>query len=506
MKINNKQNLYLYIGIIIACVIFLNIISRNWLFKRIDLTDNQMYSLSSSSKNIIKELDDIFTIKIYFSNDLPGEYGNNKRYLQDILEEYVSFSNGNIKFEFYETDNDEDLQEEARKSGIQPVQLQVLENDKVEVKQVYMGMSFIFEDKRDVIPVIQTTTGLEYDITTRIKKLASEKNQNIGILNINNQAPIQNLTQQLRENFIVRNISLDNPIPENIDLVILPGVIDSLSESQMGFIDGYYKSGGDFLIAQNRILTDLQTQQANPINSNIFDFINKVGINIEENLVLDQVCGKVNVQQNMGIFRMAVPMDYPFIPIIQKFHDIPIVKDLEQLSLIFPSEITIQDSISNDNLVVSPLFVTSNNSTTMTGFYNLAPDPKQNPIFSQLTESGKTVGSLSQHKWDDTSSSSVIVVSDSKFLTDDGGGASPENMIFIQNAIDYLFGDDGLIALRSREITSRPLQIVSDNARTTWKWANIVIPFILIIMLGFYKFTVERKRSRFLKAIYDKSD
>ena len=505
MKINNKQNLYIYIGIITACVILLNLVSRNWLFKRIDLTDNQMYSLSTSSKNIIKGLDDVFTIKIYFSNDLPGEYGNNKRYLQDILEEYVSSSNGNIKFEFYETDNDEDLQEEARKSGIQPVQLQVLENDKVEVKQVYMGMSFIFEDKRDVIPVIQTTTGLEYDITTRIKKLASEKNQNIGILNINNQASLQNLTQQLRENFIVRNINLDNPIPENIDLVILPGVIDSLSENQMEIINKYYKAGGDFLIGQNRILTDLQTQQANPINSNIFDFIGQMGIEIKENLVLDQVCGKVNVQQNMGIFRMAVPMDYPFIPIIQNFSDIPIVKDLEQLSLIFPSEIMIQDSIANDDLDVFPLFNSSNKSTTMTGFYNLAPDPKQNPIFSQLTESEKIVGALSKKTWGESSSSSVIVVSDSKFLTDDGGSASPENMIFIQNSIDYLFGDDGLIELRSREITSRPLESISDNLRTTWKWANIFIPFILIIILGFYKFTQERKRSRLLKAIYDQA-
>ena len=505
MKINNKQNLYIYIGIITVCIILLNIVSRNWIFKRIDLTDNKMYSLSTSSENIIKKLDDIFTIKIYFSNDLPGEYGNNRRYLQDILEEYVASSNGNIKFEFYETDNDEDLQEEARKSGIQPVQLQVLENDKVEVKQVYMGMSFIFEDKRDVIPIIQTTTGLEYDITTRIKKLASEKNQNIGILNINNQAAVQNLTQQLRENFIVRNISLDNSIPENIDLVIFPGIIDSLPDNQMSFINEYYESGGDFLIGQNRIFTDLQTQQASPIQSNIFDFLSKAGIEIEENLVLDKVCGKVNVQQNMGIFRMAVPMDYPFIPIIQKFYNSSIVKDLEQVSLIFPSEITIQDSVVNDNLIVTPLFSSSNNSTTMTGFYNLAPDPKQNPIFSQLTESGKTVGALSEKKWSDSSSSSVIIVSDSKFLTDDGGAASLENMIFIQNAIDYLFGDNDLIALRSREITSRPLEIISDNARTTWKWANIFVPFILIIIVGFYKFTMERKRSKFLKAIYDET-
>ena len=38
----------------------------------------------------------------------------------------------------------------------------------------------------------------------------------------------------------------------------------------------------------------------------------------EENLVLDQTCGRVNVQQNMGFIRMAVPMEYPLLPIIPR--------------------------------------------------------------------------------------------------------------------------------------------------------------------------------------------
>ena len=50
------------------------------------------------------------------------------------------------------------------------MQLQVIENDKVEIKKVYMGSVLLYEDKREVIPVIQTSTGLEYDITTKIKK------------------------------------------------------------------------------------------------------------------------------------------------------------------------------------------------------------------------------------------------------------------------------------------------------------------------------------------------
>ena len=65
----------------------------------------------------------------------------------DILEEYAAYGKGNIRFEFNTPEENEDVQQEAQRLGIQPVQLQVIENDKMEVKRVLMGM---------VIPVSYT--------------------------------------------------------------------------------------------------------------------------------------------------------------------------------------------------------------------------------------------------------------------------------------------------------------------------------------------------------------
>ena len=103
----DKKTFITYIGIIGSILIILNIISRN-VFFRWDLTNNKMYSLSESSKSVVAKIDDRLTMKVYFSDNLPGEYGNNRRYLQDILEEYAAYSSGNIRFEFYRPDNDDD--------------------------------------------------------------------------------------------------------------------------------------------------------------------------------------------------------------------------------------------------------------------------------------------------------------------------------------------------------------------------------------------------------------
>ena len=71
------------------------------------------------------------------------------------------------------------------------------------------------------------------------------------------------------------------------------------------------------------------------------------------------------------------------------------------------------------------------------------------------------------------------------------------------NAIDYLLGDQELIALRSREITNRPLIELEDNAKTKWKWINILLPTILVIAFGIYRMRREASRSKMLEEIYD---
>ena len=93
-------------------------------------------------------------------------------------------------------------------------------------------------------------------------------------------------------------------------------------------------------------------------------------------------------------------------------------------------------------------------------------------------------------------------VSDSKFISDNGSGASPENHIFLLNAVDYLMGDSELIALRSREITTRPLNELDNSTKTTWKWMNMLLPSILIIGFGVLRFRKESKRSKYLEELY----
>ena len=502
MLVKNKNSFSVYISLLVGVLLLLNLIGRNW-YKRFDLTDNKMYSLSKSSKNVVGKIDDLLTMKVYFSDDLPGELSNTQRFLQDLLEEYEAQSD-NIRFFFTNPESNEQLEEEARKDGIQPVQMQVVEDDKLEIKRVYLGMVILYEDKKETIPVIQTATGLEYLITTKIKTLVNKDKKTIGIANLSEEVEIktENLNNQLRQHHNTRVVDLTNEglIDENIDVLLVSGATDTLDSTTISNLNSFLDSGRGVFFAQSGVTTDMQIQQANVINSNVFTFLKSYGLNVNQNLVLDKSCGRVQVQQQMGFIRMNVPMDYPFLPIIKKFNNQElVVSGLEQIHLFFPSEIVLDTTLSQNVAGVVDLFSSSNKSGIMSGRFILSPDPKNNPFLQNLNQRSKVLGASSRL----VSGGELIVIADSKFLSDDAGMSIPENMVFLMNTVDYLAGEKELISLRSREITNRPLEEIEDGARTRWKWANVLLPSLLIVGFGMYRSKREKSKAEILKQIYE---
>ncbi|MBT4331892.1 MAG: GldG family protein, partial [Candidatus Cloacimonetes bacterium] len=322
-----KKKLTIDIIILIAILIFVNLISLT-IFKRFDLSKGKIYSLSTSSKIAVKELDNRLIIKAYFSKNMPGEYADSRRFVQDILSEYQAYSQGNLKFEFLDPADEQELKKEAQQNGIMPVSMRVIENDKLEIREVYMGLVFHYQDKIESLPMIKNTQGLEYDVTGKIKKISATGLKKIAIFDLEKDAPQQipgqqqtgnafaTITQFLSESYEISQINLKRPVENDIDALIIAGIEDSLEMSQLVNIDQYLMQGGNIILFQDRITANIQQMSANPINSDLFRLLSTYGISIKQNLVIDAQCGQVTVQQQRGMFRTQIPVSYPFFPII----------------------------------------------------------------------------------------------------------------------------------------------------------------------------------------------
>ncbi len=159
-------------------IVLINIVGIT-LFFRADLTSNQIYSLSPASEDVVATLSEPLSIKVFFSNDLPAPHNNTERYLKDLLEEYASKGGKYFNYSFYNVSIDDgaimqktdENRNMARDYGIEPIQIQIMENDEVKFKNAYMGLVIIHGDLIEKIAAITSTNGLEYQLTAAIQKL-----------------------------------------------------------------------------------------------------------------------------------------------------------------------------------------------------------------------------------------------------------------------------------------------------------------------------------------------
>jgi ABC-2 type transport system permease protein len=162
----------------LVVVILINVAGMT-LFMRVDLTHDNIYSISKASRRVVSTLSEPLTINVFFTKNLPAPYNNTERYLHDLLQEYSNYANRYFNYRFYDVSPEEGgISKEAKENqvlakdyGILPVQIRVIEKDEVKFRKAYMGLVLIHGDLMERIPTITSTEGIEYKLTMAMQKL-----------------------------------------------------------------------------------------------------------------------------------------------------------------------------------------------------------------------------------------------------------------------------------------------------------------------------------------------
>ena len=70
------------------------------------------------------------------------------------------------------------------------------------------------------------------------------------------------------------------------------------------------------------------------------------------------------------------------------------------------------------------------------------------------------------------------------------------NLVMFQNMTDWLSEDEGLIAIRSKDVSTRPLRVVEDSTRTIVKFLNILLMPALVIVFGVARWQIRKQNRR----------
>ncbi|OQY27061.1 MAG: hypothetical protein B6244_11700 [Candidatus Cloacimonetes bacterium 4572_55] len=518
------------VAIIFGIIVLINLISMQF-FARLDLTENSIYSLSDFSKKKVAELDDDLTVKAFFTSNLPAPYSFNARFVKDQLGDYKAYSKGNFHYEFIDPSENKDLEAEAQKFGIQPAQINTIENDEVQIKKVYMGLAILYGDKQEVIPIIQSTSGLEYDITGAILKITTDEILRVGFLTghdepdlVEKLGKVEQLLSQFYQVMPV-DLTTGEEVPEDVRTLIIAGPKKPFTDWEKFAIDQFIMRGGKIALLLDKIDTDISIGKAEKVDMSLDPWLATYGIKVNDDLVVDAQNRQITVSQRQGFMTIQRMIRYPFIPIVNEFdRENAIVKDLENVDFAFVS--TIDTTVLSDSASVQfkPLAWSSPNSGKLTGQFNINPQRQFTP--DEFTPghfvlaaayigsfnsyfAGKsapdpaeedTTGTIQSKSYDKpiiekSADNRIVVIGDADFIQDQLQ-TNVSNMIFFQNVVDWLTQDEGMITIRSRGTTDRPLDKVSDGKKGIVKSLNVLGMPILIIVIGVLNMFIRRSRKQ----------
>ncbi len=501
-----KGNIIIQLLVIAAIVIVANLIS-NRLYFRLDFTEDNRYTFSEATKDVLDDLEGVVTIKAYFSEDLPSQLLKTKQDFEDQLIEYETRSGGNVVYEFISPNENEELEQEAQQAGVQPVMINVTESDKVQQMRAYLGAVLKMEDRTEVIPVIQPGAAMEYNLTTAIKKISIRDKPKIGLIQGYGAPPLQAYPQLMEEFSVLYdvepvNIADTSAIPSYYRALLWMGATDTINPVEFQKLDQYLNDGGSILVGYSPVTGDMQQGMlsAGP-TTGMRRWLAGKGLDLQSNFVIDANCASVTVQQRQGFFTINSQVEFPYFPIVSDFEDHPITGGLESVVFQFASSISFN---SADTSASQYTLIQSSENTGVVeppAYVDIQKEWTQNDFTAQPQILAAALEGLGG------GSGRLVLVSNGNFCVN-GTGQNPQrvnqdNISLAANAVDWLADDTGLINLRTKGITNRPLDQIEDGTKNLLKYGNVLAPVFLILIYAFVRRSQNnRKRQRWMQGNY----
>ena len=397
-----KKNLNnLFINLIL--LILINLIST-LLYFRIDLTEDKKYSISSTSKNIINEIDDVMYIKIYLEGDFPSGFKRLQNSTIDLLNQ-LKKHNQLIKYELINPnikniEERNNLYKQLYEVGLNPTNLQTQNSGTKTEQIIFPGAIIYYKGKEICVNLLQSQFGthhekvlnnsienIEFEFINAFNKLINDYKPNIAFLTGNGQLNgseilsikygLNNTSESLSKyytinEFNIKDWTLDSSKTNfsikdqqtkinRFDVLIIAKPTIPFNKLEKLLLDQYIMNGGKILWLIDGVSMDMDSLKNNqsfsmalPKNLNIDDMLFKYGVRINHNLIMDIQCDKIPVITNFNVNQPSKSL-FPWFynPLIISKNNHPITKNIDAIKTSFISTIdTIRSSKVHKKIIL----------------------------------------------------------------------------------------------------------------------------------------------------------
>ena len=314
VPVKNKMKKWIWIAVI-AAIVAINFLA-SVVHKRIDLTNEKRFTISSPVKKILGNVDDVAEVTIFLKGDLPAGFKNLSTASEELLEEFKEYSKGKINYKLLSPDEqmpgtDRTYADTLSSLGVIPINLKV--QLKAGEQSQYVYPAALVQYKNKMLPVNlysgpnvisdkelnSSEALLEYKFADALYKIIENKKPMVAY-SVGNGEPTGDNVVDLVENVLRKNYSLftlniakEPVIPDTFKLLMIVKPTASFSEDEKFKIDQYIMRGGKVLWFIDRLEAEMDSLQiknqvvAYDRNLNIDDLLFKYGVRIDADLIMD---------------------------------------------------------------------------------------------------------------------------------------------------------------------------------------------------------------------------
>ena len=547
-----KNIAFLALGFLI-----LNFINQSF-YKRFDVTADNRYTLSKTTKNIVSKIDKNLSITIYLEGDFPSEFIRLQAETRQYLEE-LSAENSKIKIQFQNPDNQ---RKKLIKKGMIPSKLTVEEDGKLSEAIIFPWAEISYKKKSQIVSLLPTAIvasqeeqlqkaveNLEYSFSNALNTILQEKRKKVGVITGNGE--LQDMYQysflsEVAKKYRLAKFTLDsvasNPQQTlkdltSLDLAIISKPTQKFTEQEKFTIDQFIANDGKTLWMIDNVHADLDSLFTNgkmlayPRDLNLTDLLFAYGVRINTTLIKDLYAAKIPLATGkVGNQTQFQNLEWFFHPLVSGNPNHAITKNIAPIRLQFVNPIdTLKNNIKKTPLLRSSLLTQKIGTPGFIELQSIADEIVEtdynngNQLFAVLLEGAFNSAYKNRIQpfktplyKENSNNNKMVVISDgdigkNQILKDDTSKIQPldlnrdkwthqqfGNKDFLLNVVDYLLDDVGLIELRNKTLKINILdKQKAFKERLYWQFFNVIFPLIFLLCFGvLFSFLRRRKYAR----------
>ena len=374
---------------VLVILILINIAASKW-HARIDLTNENRFTLSNSTKTLLKSLKEPVEIDVFLKGNFPSGFKNLSSSTNDILQEFREVAGSKIRYKFISPDEmvdgtDVSYADSLPSLGLAPINLtsQIKEGQ----QQQFVYPFALVHYKDDVVPVTlykgktpmisfselnSSEAMLEYQFAEAISRIVSTEKSLIGYA-VGNGEPMGDRVYDLVENVLLPNYNLatfnleNHPfIPKEIKVLMIVKPTVPFTDINKLKLDQYVMNGGKLFLLVDKLDAEMDSLKikneviAYDRELNLDDLLFKYGVRINSDLVMDLQGDYLPFDVNGNGQYELLPWNY--FPVIESKSNHPINKNLGFVAARFVNSL---DTVAATGIKKTIILSSSPNSRTI---------------------------------------------------------------------------------------------------------------------------------------------